>query len=75
VRACPNIVTLLLGSLDWDPEFFPDNYEGDPDPVFEDDPEGFYWTCCGERGDVGNGCIKGKHVPLAAKRRKWWDEE
>lgn len=59
------------GILDWDQEYFVDTYENDPEPVFEDDPEGFYWTCCEERGDVGIGCIKGRHVPLVAKRQRW----
>jgi hypothetical protein len=36
--------------LDWDNEYFEDLYDGDPEPVFEDNPEGFYWTCCEVRG-------------------------
>lgn len=65
------MVTSPIGILDWDQEYFVDTYENDPEPVFEDDPEGFYWTCCEERGDVGIGCIKGRHVPLVAKRQRW----
>jgi hypothetical protein len=37
-------------------------------------PEGFLWTCCGERGDGKEGCEYSWHEAVPTKRQKTTEE-
>ncbi len=37
-------------------------------------PEGFFWNCCGHRGDEESACVMGFHLAVSAPKRGRFDD-
>jgi hypothetical protein len=72
-KASHDVLTDSTGTLEIDEDYF-EVWPNDPDPDTEEarieNPGGFIWDCCQERGDGKEGCVRDRHDSWDAKRQK-----